>query len=65
MGLVAHGQATIVLIGSDSKKSSFAHFLPHVVGELIAVIDVLGDLLGNLSSCELDGPLSQLFQVIL
>ena len=65
MGLVAHGKTTVVLVGSDTQEASLAHLLPHFIGELIAVIDVLGDFLRNLSSCKFNCAFSQLVQIVL
>ena len=65
MGLVAHGKTTVVLVGGNAQEASLAHFLPHFIGELIAVVDVLGDFLRNLSSCKLDRAFSQFVQIVL
>ena len=65
MSLVAHGKTTVVLVGSDTQEASLAHLLPHFIGELIAVVDVLGDFLRNLSSCKLNRAFSQLVQIVL
>jgi len=65
MSLVAHSKTTVVFVGGDAQEASLAHLLPHFVGELIAVVDVLGDFLRNLSSGKLDRAFSQLVQVVL
>ena len=65
MSLVAHGKTTIVLIGSNTQEASLAHLLPHLIGKLITVIDVLSNFLRNFSSCELNRAFSQLVQVVL
>jgi len=65
MSLVAHSKTTIVLISSNAQETGFAHLLPHVVGKLIAVVDLLGNFLRDLSSCKLNGSFSQLVQIVL
>ena len=65
MSLVAHGETTVVLIGGNAQEASLAHLLPHFIGELIAVVHVLGDFLRNLASCKLNRAFSQLVQIVL
>jgi len=65
MSLISHCQAAVILVGCDSKEASFAHLLPHLVGEFIGVVDSLSKVLRNLPSCKLDSPLPQFFQVVL
>lgn len=65
MSLVAHGKTTVVLVGGNTQEASLAHLLPHLVGELIAMVDMLCDFLRNLSSCEFDRAFSQFVKVIL
>lgn len=65
MSLVAHGKTTVVLVGCNTQEASLAHLLPHFIGELIAVVDVLSNFLRNFSSCKLDCTFSQFVKVIL
>ncbi len=65
MSLVTHGKTTIVLIGGNTQEASLTHLLPHFIGELIAVVDVLSNFLRNLSSGKLNCAFSQFVKIVL
>lgn len=65
VGLISHGETTVVLISGNAEEAGLAHFLPHIVGEFVAVIDILCDFLRDLSPGKLNGSLPQFLQIIL
>ncbi|RBQ84859.1 hypothetical protein VDGD_20868 [Verticillium dahliae] len=63
VGLVAHGEATDLLVGRDAQEAGLAQLGPHVVGEGVGLVCAGGDLLGHFAAREVLHALAQLGEV--